>query len=242
MEKKIIGDLAELMPILAANNIAFYTFEHNAFYDNCSTNYDDFKNEIKGRSVLSYGCNGLDYMVIFADTKTANAMRFTANELKKKNKDALQDILSELGIDFDAEYSKTDLIDELKNLSNLEYYKKLSEECSYHQLDYTFIVTGYSQGQAFKVMLVGEVESYITAKYLENIFYNSPVYVNVTVNLNGEQLEEISAYDCAGFDEYELYDEAAIIELYNKHTADKEYNALLRDYLESNLPKDLPYI
>ena len=242
MEKTVIGDLAELMPILAANNIAFYTFEHNAFYDNCSTNYDDFKKEMEGRSVFSHNRNGLDYMVIFADTKTANAVHFTANELKKKNKDALQDILSELGIDFDAEYSKTDLIDELKNLSNLEYYKKLSEECSYNQLDYTFIGTGYSQGQEFKVMLVGKVESYITAKYLENIVYNSPVYINVTVNLNGEQLEEINAYDCDGFDEYEYYDKDAIIALYNKHTADEEYNALLLAYLESHLPKNLPYI
>lgn len=244
--KQIVSDLKQVSNVLTENNIALYTFDHNAFYDTHSgyNNFEDFKADLKDQSLWFNDRNGLDYVVLFESEKVMQSPYFKISHLRKMKKADLFELcekLDDYGLYDIEDETKETLIDRLKSISNEDYYNKHYENESYNNLDYDFSVSGYSQGDLFKVKLIGKVESYINSDYLQNLVYDTPIYCTVSVFLNGEELEFLPLWECDGFNEYDYWDKDKAIEMYKALTDGKEYQALLLDYLENSLPDSLEY-
>lgn len=246
MEKRIITELSQAVDVLKANNIALYTFDHSAFYDLYASqcNYDDFKNDHESTSLFFTGRDGLEYIVFFESEAIKNKPYFKISHLQKMKKAELFELcekLDDYGLYDIEDETKSSLIDRLKSLTNEDYYNKHYENESYHELDYDFSVTGYSQGDAFKVKLVGKVESYINSDYLQNIVYDTPQYIKAIVFLNGEEIADIPLWEHSDFNEYDYYDKDQTIKMFSDLTENDEYHDLLIEYLNDKLPTALGY-
>lgn len=246
----IINKLSQASQVLAANDIKLYTFDSCVMYDTylSQSYFDDFKSELENQSIWC-GDNSTDYLVIFADEKLMQAPYYKISHLRKMTKQALYDLCENYEIlDYfysDSNFKETTkraLINELmKYCTNEKYYNWHYNESRFYDLEYSFTISGYVQGDSCKVLLVGKCEPYLNSDYLTNIFYDSPLVGEIIINLNGEEVEEIKLYEIECFNEYEYYDKTKVIELISKHTVNDEYHDLLKDHLNKSLPTNAPY-
>lgn len=135
------------------------SFSNNICYDNSLSQiyYEDFKLEITSRSFIGEGRNGIDYLVIFDSIKTANASYYKKSNLVKLKKTMLLDMLELYDYSLASDSMlKSDIIEELLEITNLDYYQWFYNENNWHDLDCDFIVRGYSQGDAIRVLLFGK--------------------------------------------------------------------------------------
>lgn len=246
MKKLITSDLNAVTETLNHNNIALYTFDANVFYDTDAArrNYNDFKTELEHRALFLSDRNGLDYIVIFESETVKDEPYFKISHLNKMKKDALYGLcewLDSYGLYDIEDETKATLIERLKNITKGYYYEQHYENESYHELDYDFSVTGYSQGDAFKVKLVGNVEAYYNNDYLTNIVYDTPLHASVQIYLNHNFYDELYIWEYADFNEYDYYDKDDFIKMISDLSKDKEYHDLLIEYLNDELPSEPSY-
>lgn len=105
--------------------------------------------------------------------------------------------------------TKQMLIDELmKYIDNEKYYTHHFNESSYRDLDYDFSITGYSQGDKVLIKKIGNDKKFsdndkpsVNESYLTNIFYDSPLVVSITIDVNGDDVETLDFYN----GEYKFY-------------------------------------
>ena len=220
------------------------SFSNNIYYDNYLSQmyYEDFKLEITGQSFIGEGRNGIDYLVIFDSIKTANAAYYKKSSLVKLKKAMLLDMLELYDYSLASESMlKSDIIEELLEITNLDYYQWFYNENNWCDLDCNFIVRGYSQGDAVKVLLVGNVEPYINDSMLTNLFYDSPISGEINIVLNNDNID-IALYELNDFNEYDYYEKDKLIAMIDKHTIDEVYHDELIKYLNDNLNDSLEYI
>lgn len=247
--------------VLNEQGIKCYTFDLSANYSNdlSSIYYDDFIAEWKNK-MLRFDDN---YIVLFASEELKNAPYYKISHLNRLTKLALYELCEQYDIlnyyHSDCDYNvnkKQDLIDELmRYVDNEKYYTWYYQESRYNDLDYDLRVTGYCQGDAVKVKLVGAEKDFLehsylpTSDYLTNIFYDSPIQGYITVLCNGEDLtnlgcnSEINFYEVTGFNEYDCWDKQEFInKVKNTDWIVKlDYFDLLIEYLENELPTSLSY-
>lgn len=245
MQAHQITDIKQAKEILAQNNIELLSFEHNIFYssEDASRDMKDFKANIEDCS-LWLGDRSTDYLVIFADKSTMDAPHFKKYQLQRMRKAELLELaenLDEWYYQSIEKETKAELIDFLLTIDNEKYYKKHFESTRYHDLEYTFTATGYSQGDAVKVLLVGKTEPYLNEDYITNMFFDAPIYGDFEIYSNGELLEEFKLWGCDNFDSYSFYDKDKTLERIKKHVEGKSYAPLFIEYLEENLPSSLDY-
>ena len=222
-----------------------FNFNVNVSYDTdlASLYYNDFKNGYMNDNVnLFFGSRQTDYLVIFENEKVLNESYYKKSKLARMNKDELY------GLNYfhdliwrTSDRLKSELIDNLLSVNNEEYYKNHYEKDHYQDLDYDFAISGYSQGDYFKVKLVGNVEKWINKEYLTNIFYNTPISGSVEVFENGALVDEFSLYDLKGFDEYAYYDKDKLISMVAEYCKGEEYAQDLLSYLNENLNESIEY-
>ena len=206
-----------------------YTFEHYAKYSNdlSQVYFDYFNNEIKNQS-LWFGDRQTDYLVIFESEAFKNAPYYKKSVLSKMKKSELFELCEMFELigywKDEKDYLKSELIDELLTVDNEQFYRNHYDENSWRDLDYSFIVRGYSHDNAVKVLLVGDVEKCINEDYLQNIFFDSPVDGSVTIYKDDVFLGEINFYELNNFNEYDYFDKYKLIE-----------------YLENSLNDQLSY-
>lgn len=231
---------SQIAEVLKANDAQFVSFEHSARYD-CDLSrmyFDDFKDEIKNQS-LWCGSRQTDYLVIFESEALKYESHFKKSKLAKMKKAELYDLAES----FDLAYcnvnhiTKSDLIDELMGITNESYYEHHFAENSWYDLECDFVVRGYSQGDAIKVLLVGKVESYINCDFLTNVFYDTPLCVKITIDVNYNFYDEVDLY-CG---EYVYYDKAECLNILKRDYSQHEYFNQLLEYAEKHLPKDAKY-
>jgi hypothetical protein len=145
-----------------------------------------------------------------------------------------------MGYNFD-DSTKQTLIDALMSISNRDYYTNLYENKCYQGLDFDFAIRGYSQGDCFKVKLVGNVEKWINKEHLTHLFYDTPISGNIEVFKNGVLVDEFQLYDLKGFDEYAYYDKDKLISMIAGYCKSEDYKDLLVAYLNENLNNELEY-
>ena len=242
----ITNNLNDVKNVLIENGVKLYSFNFRVSYD-CdlsSIYFEDFKSDIEDHS-LWMGDRQTDYLVIFENEKVISKPYYTKTYLRNLTKQELYDLAVYYELIYDNGnqdiFTKAELIESLYCIRVEDYYKKHYEESSYHELDYDFSICGYSQGDAVKIKLVGNVEKYINAEFLTNIFYDTPLQGEIIISLNGEEIDEINFNEIEGFEMYSYYDKDDLLKLISDHCINEEYHALLIDYLESNMPNDAVY-
>ena len=222
-----------------------FTFKHHIAYDCDLANlyFNNFKEGYTSGTVnLFFGSRQTDYLVIFENEKVANESHYKKSKLARMNKDELY------GLNYyhdliwrTAERLKDELIENLLSVNNEEYYRNSYEKEDYHNLEYDFIVKGHSQGDCFKVKLVGNVEKWINKDYLTNLFYDTPLRGNIEVFKNGSLIDDFHLYDLENFNEYDSYDKDKLIAMITDYCSNKDYKDLLVAYLDENLNTDIDY-
>ena len=244
MQKLNISDIQKVATVLDANNISLYDFKVNICYDADLANlhFNDFKEGHMNDNInLFFGNRSTDYLVIFENETVANSSYYKKSQLARMNKDALINLADEmLGHGFD-DSTKQTLIDGLMSITNKDYYTNHYENECYNNLDFDFVISGYSQGDYCKVKIVGNVEKWINKDYLANIFYDTPLTGSVEVVRNGKFLHDFSLYDLANFDEYVSYNKSDIINMIAEFCKNEDYCNLLIDYLINNLSDYFDY-
>ena len=221
------------------------TFKHHITYDCDLANlyFNGFKDGCMNDNVnLFFGSRQTGYLVIFENEKVANESHYKKYKLARMNKDELY------GLNYyhdlvwrTAERLKDELIDNLLSVNNEEYYRNSHEKEDYQNLEYDFIVKGYSQGDCIKVKIVGNVEKWINKDYLTNIFYDTPISGNIEVFKNGSLIDDFHLYDLANFNEYDSYDKDKLIAMTADYCSNKDYKDSLVAYLDKNLNTDIGY-
>jgi hypothetical protein len=177
-----------------------------------------------------------DYFLIVGDTSTP---QFKKSHLGKMRKNDLLLLAQEFfGNDY-YDCTKKELIEDLMMLTIGEYYQAKTFGWGSVE-DYDFIITGYSQGDAIKVLLLDDAPKYITEDYLTHLFFDCPAHIGLEVVNNVTEveseiyLEELlsNIYD---YDKSEILDKLAL-----DNTL--EYKAEVLEFLESNLPDYLEVI
>ena len=223
-----------------------YTFDHYAKYSNDLSQiyFDDFKNEIENHS-LWLGDRKTDYLVIFESEALKDAPYYKKSVLSKMKKSDLFELCEMFELigywQDEKDLLKAELIGELLTVDNEQFYKHHFSENTWHDLDYTFKVVGYSQGDVIKVLLIGNVEKYINENHLQNIFFDIPINGCVTIYKNDEYLAEINFYDLNNFNEYDYFDKDNLVEMMKDYCKDELYCASIVEYLENNLNDQLDY-
>ena len=244
MQKLNLSDLQKVAAVLDANDISLYDFKVNISYDADSANlyYSDFKEGHMNDNInLFFGSRSTDYLVIFENEKVAKSSYYKKSQLARMNKTDLTNLADEmLGYGFD-DSNKQTLINGLMSITNKYYYTNHYENESYNNLDYDFVIRGYSQGDYCKVKIVGSVEKWINEEYLTNLFYDTPLVGSIEVFKNGKFIHDFSLYDLTNFDEYASYSKSDIINMIAEFCKNDEYCNLLLEYLNDNLSDNFEY-
>lgn len=206
-----------------------------------SINFDDFLAETEGRRI-QLGERQTDFMVIFGEGESITDSHYKSAKLRRMKK---ADLLAECQLYEDCfycgeEFTRADLIDILENKDHEDYYKALFSEKSWYNLPCDFEVTGYSQGDVFKVVLHGSAKDEFTEEYLQNIFFDTPNYVKVEItNEDDEILNEV--YLSEYVSEYSEFDRDEAIRILSTSFKDTEYYDYVRSFLKENMPDTLDY-
>ena len=222
-----------------------FTFNHRIAYDCDLANlyFNAFKEGHTSDTVnLFFGSRQTDYLVIIENEKVANTSYYKRSQLVRMKKDELQGLNYYYDLIWrNTELLKSELIDNLLSVTNEEYYKNHYEKEYYQNLDYDFTIKGYSQGDCFKVKLVGNVEEWINKDYLTHLFYDTPIKGIVEVFKNGSLIDEFSLNDLEDFNEYDYYDKDKLIDMIADYCSNKDYKDLLVTYLNDNLNTTIDY-
>ena len=222
-----------------------FTFNHHIAYDCDLANlhFNVFKEGHMNDNInLFFGSRQTDYLVIFENEKVLNESHYKKSKLARMNKDELY------GLNYyhdllwrNKTLLKSELIDNLLSVNNEEYYRNSHEKEDYNNLEYNFIVKGHSQGDCFKVKLVGNVEKWIDKDYLTNIFYNTPISGNIEVFKNGSLIDDFHLDELVDFDEYDYHDKDKLIAMIADYCSNEDYKDLLIAYLDKNLSDTINY-
>lgn len=225
-----------------------FSFELSAYYDGELSRiyFEDFQANL-GDHLIMLGDRQTDYIVVLPENVHKSDAHFKEWKLKKMLKSELLDLANKLNDHShycEEYYTKSDLINELINIDHESYYKSYFDSNHWLNLDYTFLVNGYCQGDTFKVNLVGKCESYLTETYFQNIFFDTPIYCNLTVFKDGEEYKNIDLSESSEMDMYSFWDEDDAFDVFEKllQNESDDLKTAVTLFLKDNLPLTLDYI
>ena len=226
------------VPAHLKSDVTLLEFNHNVSYylDSSQMYLDDFLNGGTGESVQYIGNN---YLVIYEDESLKNERYFKLSDLEKMDSSELVDMLDDLENYYYDSDDRDDLINCLLQYTNEDYYNKHHDTARWwYSLDSDFTISGYSQGDAIAVKIIGNVS--VDREYLSRLFYDVLVYGRVEIMANGDLLDEIYLDEYLN-DEY-YWDKVQVINNISKAYLNEDYHVLLVEYLTENLPEHLEYI
>lgn len=192
-------------------------------------------NKDLNKALFFYSDRGsLDYMV-FSDN--FNSSFYATDDLDKLDDLDRLFICETLGL---YEDEIKEYLDDVLTLTIEDYYTFLHKEKHWHDLDYTFILSGYSQGDAIKILDLTKGQEYSNdsyKKYLHNIIFDAPITIVLIdsqggIYYLGEYLDLSYEYDRDKI----ILDFSNIPEEYRLEDHD-----LILDVLKFMLPKELEY-
>lgn len=220
-----------------SKDVTLLEFNHNVRYDlYLSQLYaDDFLKGYSGYGVQFINC---EYLVIYENEVLKNERYYNIDELEKMDNSKLIELLDNLENYYYDTDDKDDLIDCLLQYTNEDYYEKHHQTSRWHDLDSDYTITGYSQGDAIAVKMVGDVK--ISKEYLSNLFFDVPVCGSLEIYASGGMLDEI--YLAEYLEDGYCWDKVQVINNISNAYLKMDYHALLIEYLIDNLPEELEYI
>jgi len=238
-----ITDTKQAASLLAANNVKLIEFSQNIIYDNWLSQFyfDDFMKGHTGVTVQSLGGRQTDYLVIYGDDVSMTDDYFNVDYLESLSNEDLIELLDSLEYYNYDEDDREDMIHQLQQIDNEDYYLRHFSNNRWYDLDSDFVINGYSQGRNIKVKLLGNAKETITADYLTNLFFDAPIDGRIDVTINGVLENEI--YVCEYLADSYNWDKDAFINALSecKSLTDKDYFNLLVEWLSDNLKNTLEY-
>lgn len=236
-----ITDIKQANTVLAQNDIKLITFANNICYDLdlSAIYYNDFVSGATGNCVQSFGSRQTDYLVVYGDDISQNDSYYDTDYLESLTIDELTELLDSIEYYNYDEDDKDDMIYQLSQIDNEDYYERHFSASRWYDLDSNFTIQGYSQGDNIAVKLLGNANEYITDEYLTNLFYDTPVSGTIEIFINGDLVDEL--YISEYLDNEYDYDKVQLINNISNATLDKEYHSLLNEYLVNNLDDELKY-
>lgn len=216
----------------AIQTVSRFSLNHSLNYSNDLSHiyFTEFKQE---ESTLMLGDRGVDYVVVGDLDENA----FKISHLRKKSKAEVVELADSLEL-YTFNSTKEQVIAELMDTSKREYYTSLFNNKHWHDLPYDFIATGNHQGDAVKVLVVDQGYEHITAEYVRNIFFGSPISGKIELYYDDKLMTEVYADEFV--DQYSSYDKDELIESIKSNYTGL-YKVALFERLDS-LPKHLDYI
>lgn len=198
--------------------------------------FDEFISGADGTSAQAFsGRNGIDYLVIYEKVALRLEPYYKPSELRKMRKSELVDLCEYYAIYVDPDaYNRAELIEFLFDISTETHYKYVFENEEWRDLPCDFTVTGYSQGDAVKVVRVGKVGH--SAESIAYLLYDSPIYARLEISGANGYEDEIYLDDYL-IDRYE-YSKDEILVGVLKHYNDRNKYAVIA-WLADNLPDDV---
>lgn len=241
MTTQYITDIAQAATVLANNNIELITFEHNIRYDAdlSSIYYNDFIKGYTGVTVQSFGNRQTDYLVVYGDDVKMTDDYYDINYLESLSNDELIELLDGLQFYNYDEDDREDLIYQLQQFDNEDYYSRHFDSVNWYNLDSDFNIAGYSQGDNIKVKLLGNAGKYYDEGSLTHLFYDAPISGSVNVYSNGELIEELFVNEY--LDDCYNWDKVQFINNVSNTTLNDGYHVLLNQWLLDNLNDELKY-
>lgn len=228
-----------------------FLFDHNFGRDqDLARSYlEDFESGASEEGyLLSIGGAGT-YKLLAANEALLSAPHYKRSQLTKMKKSDLYGLCDQFDIlnyyYSDSNYednTKGNLIDELmKYVTNEVYYRNHFEQSKFYDLDHDLKVNGYCQGEVILFKFIESKKDKLDYKptydYLQNLYFNSPIYCHITVyDLNGDEVEEIFIDDYVG-DIYD-FDKSDVLNILEKHYSEKPYYKSLSEYVEGSFDQD----
>lgn len=209
-----------------------YTHDFSIDYDLSQIYLKDFEDD----QDVSYFSDS-NYLVIFGEGEREKP-HFKVSHLRKKLKADLFDLAFELdAISIYTEFkevSRNDLIEELLGVTKEKFIEHQVAQMHWRNLEYSFDVNGYIQGDAKRVLVVGKIDSFINQDYLQKLFFDSPIFCRATVyDESGEVIDEIDFIEYVK-DQYSV-EQAELLEICNEHYKEKDYYTSLLWYVEKHM-------
>lgn len=217
--------------------------------------WDDFVQDADGLSDrLIYRDNrgGVNFIVLCRDK---DALFYPLDELEKMEQERLENLWDsyDVGLYTDiSEMSVSELAAEIHAYVTVEAaYNLLAEVINWQSLPYDFIATGYSQGDAVKVLIHddGEGESIdwyesrkniFTRQHIENLLYDVPIQGNLIVNGLEFYLDEMD------LDPYETDKDKIIDTLYTEVKDNTQLTTAelhqIEKWLQTNVPDYIDHV
>lgn len=239
---KFITSIDQAADTLAANGLQLITFNHNISLDGglAQMYFEDFTSGDAGFEVQTFGNRQTDFMVVY-DDGLKHAKHYKPSQVNKLKKADLTDLCDGLGISYYDEDTRADLIGYLLRLDNEDYYAAYYDNSTFYDLDCDLDITGYSQGDRVKIILVGNEVQSLTDEGMTNLFFDCPISGSIAVYINGDHVNELYVSEFLP-SAYDYWDKADFIECVSDYIGQFDYGPLLLEYLADNLPTDLDYI
>ena len=207
--------------------------------------FDDFKGEMFARMLSYSGRNGMEFLVLMGEGLSINDKHYKISHLNKMKRAELLKECALFEECFDPEWydvteTRAELISYLSDKDHEDYYNALyRSDISWYDLPSTFEVTGYSQGDVFKVLIIGKGIEYINSQFLENIYFSTPFSVRLAIE---EQNDNETIIDLAEYvNNYSCYDREEALKHFTEALKQYNYKEQVIEFLEENLPKVLDY-
>lgn len=140
---------------------------------------------------------GIDYIVLAPDL---SAPYRSLSALRRMTKQELTDLWQLMNLDAGCDYTKQELIDELRHVTKADYLTELYGNTPYRDLPYTYSVNGYCQGDSCRVYdMYPEGKALYKREYIHHLLWDAPIYG--TLSVNGEEyyidwyLDDVYEYD-----------------------------------------------
>ena len=208
--------------------------------------FDDFQSNMSGRMLSYYGRNGTEFLVLMGEGLSINDKHYKKSHLNKMKRAELLKECALFEECFDPEWynvkeTRAELISYLSDKDHEDYYNSLYQsDISWHDLPSTFSVTGYSQGDVFKVLIIGKGIEYINREFLENIYFGTPFHVHLTIeDQNGDEIDIINLAEYVN--SYTCYDREEALKYFKEALETRHYKDQAIEFLDDNLPSSLDY-
>lgn len=222
---KILNQIQAAKRLLADNHVSVY-YAH----DDGPLLWEDFKDQYSGYMHVFQSRNGADF-IIFGELERP---QFKASDLRAMSKYDLGELHGDLIDRWQGDMPKAELIEELMEVTTLDFYTTVYANRTWSNLDSTYTLTGYSQGDAVKVLVLDTMPEEMPAPaqdYLHNLLFDSPI--RGTILFKGEHfyLDEL-------LDDSYQYDKEQVLNRAAEVYSDREDSEELIEFLTAMLPTE----
>lgn len=139
-----------------------------------------------------------NYLYLLGDS---SAPFFTKSKLQRMERADLLELCDMYEVGFFDDATKSEMIDELLQVSIERHYKYLANQYSWHQIQENipheyYVTRGYCQGDA---ALIVSINDPIDKSYIDHIFWDCPVYIRAEIDgvefYEDSFLEDVYDYD-----------------------------------------------